>query len=148
MALYAGNPKDKRLKKSILVIDDNSDLLVCDLIILERAGYEVLTAASGKEGLTALAESPAPDLVLLDMRMYDMSGLEFLETLEKQMPDILENVPIVFFTNMDRVPESKASGFIRKDKGIDGLLKGVNRFIGAGSGHVKYPSMGKDKPSV
>jgi two-component system OmpR family response regulator len=118
-----------RQKKSILVIDDNQDLLLCDKIILERAGHEVLTAASGKEGLTTLAENPAPDLILLDMRMYDMSGPEFLEALEKQKPEIIENVPIVFFTNMDEVPESKASGFIRKDKGIEGLLEGVHHFL-------------------
>jgi CheY-like chemotaxis protein len=119
-------------QKSILVIDDNQELLVCDKIVLERAGYEVLTAASGGEGLTALAKGAAPDLILLDMRMYDMSGLEFLETLEEQKPQIVENVPVVFFTNVDMVPESKAVGFIRKDKGIDGLLEGVHRFLEQG----------------
>jgi CheY-like chemotaxis protein len=123
------DPKIQRSKKSILVIDDNQGLLVCDKIILERAGYEVLTAASGKEGLIALVEGSAPDLILLDMRMYDMTGLEFIEDLEKLRPEILENVPIIFFTNMDEVPESKASGFIRKDKGIEGLLEGVQRFL-------------------
>jgi CheY-like chemotaxis protein len=129
MGYMLTNTEDKRLKKSILVIDDNQDILMCDKIILERAGYDVSVASSGKEGLAALAESPAPDLVLLDMRMYDMSGLEFLETLEKQKSNILGNVPIVFFTNMDRVPESKASGFIRKDKGIAGLLEGVRLYL-------------------
>lgn len=127
------NLGNKRSRKSILVIDDSPDLLVCDQIILERAGYEVLTAASGKEGLAVLAERPAPDLILLDMQMYDMSGLEFLEILEKQKPEILENVPVVFFTNMDQVPESRASGFIRKNDGIDGLVAGIHRFLETGS---------------
>ena len=130
------NQENKASKKSILVIDDNQKLLVCDKIILERAGYEVLTASSGKEGLEILAKNPVPDLILLDMRMYDMSGLEFLETLEKQKPEILENVPVVFFTNMDQVPESKASGFIRKDKGIDGLVTGVSRFLEEEADHA------------
>ena len=116
-------------KKSNLIIDDNQDILVCDKIVLERAGYEVLTASSGEEGLTALVKGAAPDLILLDMRMYDMSGLEFIKDLEKQRPEILRNVPVVFFTNMSEVPESKASGFIRKDKGIDGLLEGVHHFL-------------------
>ena len=127
---------DPKEQKSILIIDDNQDLLVCDKMILERSGYAVSTAASGKEGLTALTENRTPDLILLDMRMYDMSGLEFLETLEKQKPEILEKVPVVFFTNMDQMPESKASGFIRKDKGIDGLVAGVHHFLEAEARHI------------
>jgi CheY-like chemotaxis protein len=70
------------------------------------------------------------------MRMHDMSGIEFIEDLAKQRPEILGNVPVVFFTNMDEVPESKASGFIRKDKGIDGLLEGVHHFLEAGTDHA------------
>jgi len=124
-------------QKSILVIDDNRDILFCDQIILERAGYEVSTAASGKEGLAVLAEGTVPDLILLDMRMLDMSGIEFLETLEKQKPEILENVPVVFLTNMDQVPESKASGFIRKDKSIESLLEDVDHFLKTGTDHAR-----------
>lgn len=130
------DPENQNAKKSILIIDDNQDLLVCDKIFLERAGYEVLTASSGKEGLNVLTEGAAPDLILLDMRMCDMSGIEFIEDLEKQRPEILENVPVVFFTNMSDVPESKASGFIRKDKGIDGLLEGVHHFLEGGTDHA------------
>jgi CheY-like chemotaxis protein len=128
-------------QKSILIIDDNQDILVCDKIFLERAGYEVLTASSGEEGLAALAKDATPDLILLDMRMIDMSGPEFIEDLEKQHPEILKNVPVVFFTNMSEVPENKASGFIRKDKGIDGLLEGVHHFLEGGTDHVNIHRM-------
>lgn len=130
-----GNTETPQQRKAILVIDDNSDALSLNRTILEMEGYEVFTAESGKEGLTLLCNIPQPDLVLLDMRMEDMSGPEFLIVLEETHPEILENVPVVFLSAMETSQESRASGFIRKPIDVDKFLEAVHFFIEKGAGH-------------
>jgi DNA-binding response OmpR family regulator len=77
----------------ILIIDDEAALRTTLARILGRAGHEVTTAGSGQEGLAYLLQQPF-DLVYLDIRMPDMSGLEVLQTVHKQFPDL----PVVLFT--------------------------------------------------
>ncbi len=62
----------------ILVIDDDAGLRKSLTLILSDSGYEVLTAESGEEGLR-VAEGERPDLVLCDIRMPGMDGMEFLQ---------------------------------------------------------------------
>ena len=56
--------------------------------------FEVFTAASGSQALSVLSEIAPLDLILLDMRMEDMSGPEFLVRLEQTRSDIIESVPV------------------------------------------------------
>jgi len=81
------------LSGHLLIIDDEAALRNTLARILGRAGHEVTTAGSGEEGLAYLAQQPF-DLVYLDIRMPDMSGLEVLEAIHKQSPDL----PVVLFT--------------------------------------------------
>lgn len=124
--------------KAVLLVDDNADLLNLNRTVLEMDGFKVFTALSGQEALTLLAKIGQPDLILLDMRMEDMSGPDFLAVLEKNRPEIIENVPVVFLTAMDKVPPSKAVGFIRKPIDIDKFLVAVHRFIEVGTGRARY----------
>ena len=101
-------------------------------------GYKVLTASGGEEALSVLGEITQPDLILLDMRMQDMSGPEFLAVLEERQPEILEKVPVVFLSAMNEVPVSKAVGFIKKPFDIDEFLESVLRFIEAGTNHRRH----------
>ena len=67
---------------SLLVIDDELETLDYLRLFFQRPGIEVLTAASGEEGLT-LIESEKPDLVLLDLRLGPgLSGIEVLRRLK------------------------------------------------------------------
>lgn len=116
-------------KKRILVVDDNVDLLNLSKFILEGDDYEVFTALGGNDALVVLSKVVRPDLILLDMRMEDMSGPEFLKVLEEERPEILETVPVVFLTALDEVPVSQAVGFIRKPIDVEGFLAAVHRFI-------------------
>ncbi len=77
----------------ILIIDDEASLRQTFARILQRAGFEVTTAANGKEGL-ALADAHPFDLVYLDIRMPDMSGLEVLKTIHAKLPEL----PVILFT--------------------------------------------------
>ena len=67
-------------KSRILVIDDEAAIRDSLRMTLEYEGYDFVGAATGQEGL-ALAEREAPDLVLLDVKMPGMDGLEVLDRL-------------------------------------------------------------------
>jgi two-component system nitrogen regulation response regulator NtrX len=78
------------MKPRILVIDDESAIRDSFKMILEYEGYEVLSAATGEEGI-AQAEREAPDLIFLDVKMPGMDGLEVLQRLRH----IVEVTPVV-----------------------------------------------------
>lgn len=119
-------------KRKILVVDDTADILELTQTILGMADYETFSALGGREALEILSEIDLPDLILLDMRMEGMSGPDFLTVLEEKKPEILKKVPIIFLTGMDKVPMTKASGFIRKPFNIDEFLISVRHFIEIG----------------
>ena len=125
-------------KKKILIIDDNAEQLYLVEAILALGDYVTITALSGKEALDLLSEVDEPNLILLDMKMPDMSGPEFLLRLEEKLPKILKTVPIVFLTAMDKVPLSKAVGFIRKPFDFENFLETVGRFIATGIDHGHF----------
>lgn len=77
----------------ILIIDDEASLRQTLARILQRAGYEVTTAANGKDGLSLVTQHPF-DLLYLDIRMPDISGLELLKTIHAKFPDL----PVILFT--------------------------------------------------
>src|SRR6185503_281567 len=77
----------------ILIIDDEASLRQTMARILQRAGHEVTTAANGKEGLALVSEHPF-DLLYLDIRMPDASGLELLKTIHAKFPEL----PVILFT--------------------------------------------------
>ena len=86
----------------ILVVEDDRDLNNAYCIILKNEGHEVVSAFDGKEALAKL-ESFSPDLILLDLLMPIMGGLEFL-----QHYDLLKkhsDVKVLIFTNMENSPE-------------------------------------------
>ena len=68
------------MKKKILVVDDEDDILQFLELVLREKGYEVVTAAGGQEALTR-AQIEKPDLVLLDIMMPQMDGWEVLKLL-------------------------------------------------------------------
>lgn len=125
--------KPETIKKSVVIIDDNADILFLVQTILQMDGYEIYTAKNGEEALNVLSEIKAPDLIFLDMQMVEMSGPDFLISLEKKLPDLINSVPVVFLTGMDQVPQSKAVGCIRKPiTDISQFLKKTQNFIEAG----------------
>ena len=82
-------------KKKILVIDDSDLMLNIIRDIIEGAGYDVVTASSGKEGLE-LVRKEKPDLVLLDVIMPEMNGFEVCEILRNDDSNNL--LPIIILT--------------------------------------------------
>lgn len=87
---------------NILIVEDDKDLNNAYRIILENEGYVVESAFDGKEALSKI-KSFNPQLILLDLLMPIMGGLEFL-----QHYDLLKmhnDVKVLIFTNMENSPE-------------------------------------------
>ncbi|HRE29219.1 MAG TPA: ATP-binding protein [Anaerolineales bacterium] len=80
--------------KTVLVVDDAAEIrdLLADLI-LRPSGYHVLTAASGSAGLE-VARAQAPDVVISDIKMPDLTGIELTQILKRERP----NLPVILIT--------------------------------------------------
>ncbi|MQA30196.1 MAG: response regulator [Luteitalea sp.] len=110
-------------KSRILVIDDESAIRDSLKMTLEYEGYEFVGAATGQEGL-ALAERDAPDLVLLDVKMPGMDGLEVLDRL-RAMNDALPVVVVSGHGTISTAVEATKKGafdFIEKPFASDRVL--------------------------
>ncbi|MBX3023469.1 response regulator [bacterium] len=83
------------MSKKILVVDDNVDSIMILRSILESQGYTVRTAQSGVDALTLLSHE-LPDLVLLDVMMPQMSGIEVLERIKTT--HTWSRVPVIMVT--------------------------------------------------
>ncbi len=90
----------------ILVVEDDNDLNKAYSIILRQEGHDVVEAFDGKEALKKL-EAFKPDLILLDLLMPIMGGLEFLQ--KSDLPKKHKDVKVLIFTNMENSPEVAAA---------------------------------------
>ncbi|HVU59668.1 MAG TPA: response regulator [Candidatus Saccharimonadales bacterium] len=85
----------------ILVVEDDRDLNAAYQAILKKAGHTVRAALNGREALDAVGQFQ-PQLILLDLLMPIMGGLEFLQHYNV---DQHEGVQVLIFTNMENSPE-------------------------------------------
>ena len=84
------------MSKRILVVDDEQSIVTLLKYNLEQAGYAVITALDGEEGLR-LAVEETPELVVLDLMLPKLDGLEVC----KQLRQLKVNVPILMLTAKD-----------------------------------------------
>lgn len=99
----------------ILVVEDDRDLNNAYCVILRNEGHEVATAHDGKQALAKLKDF-SPDLILLDLLMPVMGGLEFLQNY-----DLLHShnsVKVLIFTNMENSPEVEEAYKLGADRCI------------------------------
>jgi DNA-binding response OmpR family regulator len=94
---------NKRLK--ILIADDDADMLYVYSRLLESEGYEALTAANASECL-GIAHRERPDLILLDVRLPDLSGLEVCRRVKADAR--LSGIFIIHLSGVDISPERQA----------------------------------------
>ena len=111
----------------ILVVDDSADNLFLLQVVLEEEGYEVELADSGSSALAKIFAS-APDLILLDMMMPGMNGIEVVQRLREN--DQLKELPIVLITAYEEefVKQGlnvEINGCLRKPINFEELLQKV-----------------------
>ena len=85
-------------KARILCIEDDPDMIDYLKLILNRAGYEVLGALGGREGLEAMRREQ-PDLILLDLMMPVVGGADVL--LHKKKDPTIQDIPVIALTALD-----------------------------------------------
>ena len=115
-------------KLRILVVDDDRGALIIIGAWLENEGYEVFIAANGSEGLDRIeAEGGDVDLVLSDIIMPVMDGLEMLERLMVRRPEI----PVIMISGQDELAirnkaiENGAKDFLIKPVSFDALRRAI-----------------------
>jgi DNA-binding response OmpR family regulator len=81
------------MKQTLLIIDDDQTLVDALAMVLHAEGFEVLSAHSGEAGLAVLSDTPV-DLVVLDLRLPGMQGLEVLHKLREASPGL----PVIIIT--------------------------------------------------
>jgi DNA-binding response OmpR family regulator len=117
------------MPKRVLVIDDSGSMLDLMEDMLQRAGYEVMTAS---DALTAFAriETNTPDLILLDVILPNMSGYEFIEAVRERHLAI----PIILLTVKKHTPEEVeqlgVAGYLRKPFRQKDLLDMLHKVLG------------------
>ena len=112
----------------IVLIDDEADIREVMTISLEDAGYRVATAENGVEGLRLVGKE-SPQIVITDIRMPEMDGIQVLETLKERNPDI-EVIVATAFGEMKlaiRALQLDASDFITKPINDEALHMALQR---------------------
>lgn len=83
------------MNKTILIVEDEEDILALVHYNLSREGYKVVTATSGEEGVH-VAQETQPDLVILDLMLPGMNGLEVCQALKNDV--VLREIPVIMLT--------------------------------------------------
>ncbi len=118
----------------VLVIEDDPEMREVLVESLEDAGFEVIGAASGLEAM-AVASSRNFDLVVSDVRMAGMDGLESLTRLKSSQPE-LRTIVITGFASRDspaRAIRLQVDDYLLKPFGLEDFLKSVQRVLESGS---------------
>ena len=125
-------PKATANKKTILVVDDDPDIVAIAKTILEKEGYVVQTADSGMKAFSLLEEQK-PDLILLDVMMPKMTGLEVLTRLKGTAAT--SSIPVILVSakvqqeDMLRGYKLGAYNYIFKPFTSTKLIKGINLIL-------------------
>ena len=120
------------MAKKILLVDDEEDFLEALGDILNSEGYDVMTAKSGAEGMV-LAKDENPDLLILDIAMPGMDGIETLERL-RGVPETA-TTPVLMLTakgstgNIMAAERFRAAEFLIKPFEQDELVSAIRRVI-------------------
>ncbi|MBU1140549.1 MAG: sigma-54 dependent transcriptional regulator [Proteobacteria bacterium] len=115
---------------SILVVDDEPNYLVVLSELLRDEGFEVFTAPDGKEGMVAIQEVDL-DLVITDMQMPGMDGLQFLQKI-KEVNNDLPVIMITAFAEVDKAVAAMQAGaynYLAKPFSNDELLVNINKAV-------------------
>ncbi|GAK49732.1 putative fused DNA-binding response regulator in two-component regulatory system with [Candidatus Moduliflexus flocculans] len=113
---------------NILLIDDEPSILESLEMFLSEKGYAVSTAQNGKSGLALFTEQP-PDVVILDIRLPDMSGLEVLRQMQHATRPV-KVIMITAFQDMETTIEAMKNGaydYIHKPLDVDDIEKAIER---------------------
>lgn len=123
-------------KRTILIVDDEEDVLDLLQLVFETSGFAVRRAATGKSAVSIAYEEP-PDVVLLDVMMPEMDGWQVLRTLKAD--ERTRHVPVVMLSaraeRRDKMIglQEGAEGYIAKPFSPSEVVREVQSFLERGS---------------
>jgi CheY-like chemotaxis protein len=104
------------IERRILIIDDEESIqTVVQFGLKMTAGWEVMTASSGSEGIVR-AQAEQPDMILLDVMMPEMDGLATFRALQQQADT--RSIPVIFLTAKAQASEKR----LFNDTGVNGVI--------------------------
>jgi CheY-like chemotaxis protein len=121
-------------RHSILVVEDDRDLLMLVGEVLGKAGYATRFARDRTEINTEMNKPPLPDLILLDVKLPDADGFAILERIRGHPK--LKAIPVVMMTGKSEVTDVArgltlgADGYVTKPFKLSGLVAAVNTVLG------------------
>lgn len=121
------------MNTKLLIVDDESDVREFAANFFRRRKFKVCTSSDGEGAVKAVA-SERPDLVLLDIKMSGMDGIEAL----KRIRELNKQVKVIMITGRDDEEAKRATGelgacgYIHKPLELDELERAVMKAIGAG----------------
>lgn len=122
-------------KNLILIIEDETPLLLAIQKKLQNSGFETVTVTDGKQALDYLTNlDRLPDLIWLDYYLPTMDGLEFLSIVKRKSK--LKNIPVVVVSNTagpEKVTAMMALGakqyFVKAEKRLDQIIQEIKSFM-------------------
>jgi CheY-like chemotaxis protein len=120
-------------QKTILLVDDSKTLLLMEQMILKQGPYRLVTASDGVEAIEK-ARQEQPQLILLDLMMPELDGLETCKRLKSD--DSTRQIPVIVVTTRGesgKKEQAFASGcddFLTKPIGAHTLLEKVRQYLG------------------
>ncbi len=115
-------------RKRILLVDDDAGIQLLYREEFEEEGFEVVSAVNGEEALE-LFEAQSPDLVILDINMPGMNGIEVL----RRMKEINAELPVILCSAYPEYKQDFGSWaseeYIVKSANMDGLKNAVRRYL-------------------
>ncbi len=121
------------MSKTVLIVEDNELNMKLFHDLLDAHGYRILQTRNGREALD-LAQKNRPDLILMDIQLPEISGLEVTKWLKED--DALRNIPVVAVTafamkgDEERIREGGCEAYIAKPISIPAFLDTIRHFIG------------------
>jgi two-component system, cell cycle response regulator DivK len=119
--------------KTVLIVEDNELNMKLFHDLLDAHGYRTVQTRNGMEVL-ALAKAHGPDLILMDIQLPEVSGLDVTKWLKAD--DSLRNIPVIAVTafamkgDEERIREGGCEAYISKPISVPGFLETVRHFIG------------------
>ncbi len=117
------------MAKTVLIVEDDKDIRDPMRELLEEEGYTVECASTGREALQMLQSDSHPSVILCDLMMPIMNGIELIQTLRSQHNEAATVIVILSAAaHAEKTASDLGVGFLRKPIDIDALLATVHRY--------------------
>ena len=129
---YWGQKGGKEMAKTVLIVEDNELNMKLFHDLLEAHGYQTVGTRNGIEALD-LARKHRPDLILMDIQLPEVSGLEVTKWLKED--DDLRTIPVIAVTafamkgDEEKIRNGGCEAYIAKPISVAGFMRTIERFL-------------------